>query len=287
MRLKRLLRWWVCRASTYSGISALRRWQRAKHGVRILAYHGIETPPTSALSVSVESFREQMRFLKENCTVISLDQFAEQIKNGEPFPDGGVILTFDDGFQNFFASALPVLREYALPATCFVIASQVDSGNRRFMNADELASALEGGLITVGSHSLTHRSIARIGERDAVREMTESKTRLEALLGEPIRHFCYPYGTFNDFDHRSESALKQGGYASACTSINGTNLRPDTIYRLRRTKVEWGDSLNTFKLMLRGGLDAWIVVDFLFRFAQRPRERPVPQPATDSAATTR
>lgn len=286
MRLKRLLRRLVCRATAYSGVSTVWYHALAKRGVRILAYHGVETPPRSALSVSVESFREQMRFLKENHAVISIDRFAEQTAGGGPFPAGSVLLTFDDGYGDFYANAFPVLQELQLPATCFVIASQIDGGNRRFMGADELKAMLDSGLITVGSHSFYHRSVSRLGDAEAITEIAESKAYLERALGTEIRHFCYPFGTYNDVGGGSGRILREAGYVTACTSINGINVEGTRPLRLRRTKVEWGDDIKTFKRMMRGGLDIWVLVDFFLRFLQGPRDRPVAESAAGSHATT-
>lgn len=258
--------------ATFSGAAPM--WYRlhARKAVRILAYHGIADEPDNPFTVSVTDFRDQIAHLKANCRVISLDQVADGGRGGDGPAEDRVVLTFDDGYRNFFTNAFPILQAAGLPATCFVIAGQLDGCDSRFLREPELAEMLESGLITVASHGYSHRSMAELPAEERRLEAERSKQVLEQRLGVPIRFFCYPYGTFNDFDGGCEQVLRDAGYELAVTSINGVNTVDRPHFRFRRTKIEGSDNLVTFSRLLRGGLDAWIIVDYFLRFLQRRRE---------------
>ena len=141
----------------------------------------------------------------------------------------------------------------------------------RFIKAGDLRKLVATNLITVGSHSLSHVSMAQVDTDSQRREAVGSRDILERNLETPVEFFCFPYGTFNDFDDKSIAELKKAGYRLACTSINGVNFRNTDVFRLRRTKIEWSDDIVTFSRILKGALDGWFLVDFFLRFLQTPR----------------
>lgn len=272
MKLKMFLRRAVAFGFSVSGLAALWNGLVARRGVRILAYHGVESPPQSPFSVSVDNFDSQMKYLKEKCNVITLTEFLDFRKDGHQWPDHSVVVTFDDGFFNVYENAFDILNKYGLPAECFVIAAKLNEKDRAFMGRDEVTSLSKSPLITIGSHSLTHRSIERVADqKERAAEVVQSKSDIERVLGSDIDHFCYPYGTYKDFGPKSVDAIQQAGYLAACTSVNGINFAETDPYRLRRTKIEWGDDPKTFRRIMNGALDAWWLVDYFLTFLQRPR----------------
>lgn len=257
--------------ASLSGTAFVWRLLVARHGVRILAYHGVEPTPSSPFSVSVESFKMQVAHLAAHYDVLDLPTLLRWQRGEYASDKPKIVLTFDDGFRNNLEFASPILKQYKLPATFFVIAGKLDQNDSRFMTAAEIHHLLNDKRFRIGSHTLNHRSVAQIDDAGRQEEIGTSKARLEKELSQPIDHFCYPYGTFNDFDHRSVAVLKQYRYALACTSINGINLRGADPFRLRRTKVEWSDNMTTFRRLLDGAMDGWFFIDYFLRFLQRPR----------------
>ena len=270
-RTKKAARRSVAWLTTYSALAPL--WYRlgARTSVRILAYHAIADEPDNPFSVSEQRFRDQIALLKQSYTVVSLSECFKDLNEGIERPNR-VVLTFDDGYRDFYKSAYPILREAGLPATCFVIGGMLQSNSERYLTIEQIDEMLQSGLIELGSHSLTHRSLAELSDDECAQEIEESKRLLEGISGSTIRFFCYPYGTFNDIDRRCEPFLRRAGYDAACTSINGVNRTAATPYRLRRTKIEGSDDIRTFSRILKGALDAWILVDFFLRSLQRRRQ---------------
>ncbi|MBN07654.1 MAG: polysaccharide deacetylase [Rhodospirillaceae bacterium] len=99
----------------------------------ILLYHGV----TSSSSIGIENvsrkhiseveFRRQIRFVKENCNPLTIEQVVYHCRTGQKFPPHSVAITFDDGFKNNFEIAAPVLREYQVPAVFYVCAGVINT----------------------------------------------------------------------------------------------------------------------------------------------------------------
>ncbi len=268
--VKRMGRRNIARLASYSGFTAVWNNAVAGKGIRILAYHGIEPDPKNDLAVSCDNFERQMRYLKENFHVLNLSSAYDLFLDGKGIHDDIIVLTFDDGYSNFWEFAYPILFKYRLPATIFVIADRLQSGGPRFMDISTVCRLAESPLVSVGSHSLNHLSMAQIPPDVRLWEINESKRILERILGQPVDHFCYPYGTRNDISEACERDLREGGYRLACSSLNGINVDASRPFRLRRTKVESGDDMRTFVRLLHGSLDVWYLVDLSLPFLQRP-----------------
>jgi peptidoglycan/xylan/chitin deacetylase (PgdA/CDA1 family) len=91
--------------------------------------------------------------------------------------------------------------------------------------------------ITIGSHTLTHPMLSALDHAQVERELVDSRARLEAVLGHPVRLFAYPFGKGTDFTEHVKRAVQKAGYAAACTTIDGgAGLEPDP-FELRRVKI--------------------------------------------------
>jgi peptidoglycan/xylan/chitin deacetylase (PgdA/CDA1 family) len=101
-----------------------------RHSLVILMYHGVTDEQTSIpdwCQVRVEDFRRQMEFLSREYRVLPLGEAVARLRNGLPLPDRTACLTFDDGYKNFYTHAWPILSQYELPSTVFVITALPDS----------------------------------------------------------------------------------------------------------------------------------------------------------------
>ena len=153
-----------------------------------------------------------------------------------------------------------------------MVTSKVESNEPDYMHWSELREILADGLVTIGSHTVSHKSLPSLDESEMQKEIGESKKVLENNLGVPVDFFSYPWGTLRDFNSRCIKAVSQSNYSLACTSVNGVNSNHDKRFKLRRTKIEWGDDLSVFTKILQGALDIWLMIDYCFRFLQRKEE---------------
>lgn len=107
-----------------------------RHDLRILAYHRILDVPDPArfdfdlelVSASPDAFRRQMQLLKRRFHPVALGEVVAALRSGRALPRNAVAVTFDDGYDDNYRLAFPILREVGVPATFFVSTGHVDSG---------------------------------------------------------------------------------------------------------------------------------------------------------------
>jgi peptidoglycan/xylan/chitin deacetylase (PgdA/CDA1 family) len=252
--------------------------------IRVLTYHRFGTVARDPYCISPADFKGQIAYLAESGIAISPGEFEESIFSGTPPRPGAVLVTIDDGFRSTYSSALPILRDYAVPAVAFVTPSLIGQSGATprvsqsnytpedYMDWRDLEQLARSN-IAIGSHSWTHRSLGRMSAAQVEDEAVRSREMLEQCLGEQVTAFAYPFGTHADFNARTASILKGVGYRYAFTSQHGTVHAGIEPFSLPRIKVESREGLWLFKLLLRGGLDAWSWVDHtLWRVQASDRE---------------
>lgn len=185
--------------------------------IPILMYHHIRdyNDPNDKigtnLSVSPQKLSEQLDYIKSKgyTTITFKDLQSNKI------PEKPIIITFDDGYQNFYQNAFPLFRDKKMTAVSFVIYNFI--GKSDYMDASEIKKINDYG-IEVGSHTLSHPDLTKITADKAKTEIENSKVGLEALLGGRIISFCYPSGKFSD---ATELLVKEAGYSYAVTTKSG------------------------------------------------------------------
>jgi peptidoglycan/xylan/chitin deacetylase (PgdA/CDA1 family) len=163
-----------------------------------------------------------------------------EARTGQSAAGPKAILTFDDGFANVLENALPVLSSHRCRAIQFLVADRLGQFNdwdvakgdvpERLMDATQVRDWLGAGM-AIGSHSLTHRNLRRLDPASAREEIMGSKKALEDRFGLEIKHFCYPYGSW---DERVLGWVAEAGYATACTLRFGVNSASTPPFELRR-----------------------------------------------------
>ena len=222
-------------------------------GVTILAYHRVHDD-NERYSVGPQQFSEQMQFLEQHgYTAISLAEMADAFSGGAALPPKPVVITFDDGYEDNFSTALPILEQYGMKATVFVIAGKV--GQPPYLSWEQAGQMLARG-VEIGSHTFSHADLSQAGDEQKRQEILQSKTLLESRLNRPVHFLAYPFGKF---DTAVFSLLQQAGYRGACTGIAGLNFAADPPYRWKRVNVPRPKlGLWEFRLrLLRAELVSW------------------------------
>lgn len=253
---RRRLRRLIAGLMHYSGLKALMNRLAAKPQIRILMYHNI-AEDGDPHSIPPALFETQMRWLAGHHVVVPLEQISQYYHQGSPLPDQVVALTFDDGFLSHYTTVYPVLKRYRLPATFFITPgwlSSPDAANDTFMGWEQL-HALDPAWITIGSHTSSHRALARLSEPQRQAELSHSKAWLEAQLGRPVLFFAYPFGGPHDVSAAAMAEAQACGYHLAVTAQAGVNHPRTNPYALWRTEVERTDDLFIFSHLLQGALD--------------------------------
>ncbi|MFC1570246.1 polysaccharide deacetylase family protein [Candidatus Omnitrophota bacterium] len=216
---------------------------RPRYVVPILMYHSISDEGGSSLHVTPENFSRQITFLKEKgCNVISLDEFVEGKKKGVKFPHDTVVITFDDGYENNYLYAFPVLAKYDMPATIFVITNYVDK-RKEYVTWDQVRLMMTKG-IDFGGHTRNDVYLPSVKDSARLRnEVAGPKKDIESNTGKEARYFCYPTGGFND---QVKLAVKESGYKGACTTNRGMDRFNHDVYEINRVKVTNSDMTKPF-----------------------------------------
>ncbi len=189
----------------------------------ILIYHAVREyrPGDSATArqyiITPETLEKELRFLKDqHLNSVSFAQLADALDNGTPLPSDPVIISFDDGWQSQYRSAVPLLKKYGFRATFFIFTNGI--GAKHFMTADQLRELADAGM-EIGSHSRSHPYLARIADARRLRqEIFDSRTKLEKVLGRPVTAFAYPFGHYTP---QIVELVKEAGYRAARSTYRG------------------------------------------------------------------
>ena len=220
----------------------------------ILMYHMVckpETKEESRYAITPKNFANHMRFLvQSNYQVLSLSSIERLISDQKFFPERSVVITFDDGFADNYESAYPILGEYGLPATIFLISAKIGGVNEwmsgtkaypvkpllNWVQVHEMAKHN----IEFGSHTVSHANLLEVSETQLRLELQDSKKELEDHFGMPVTQFAYPYGSYNQ---RCRDLVETVGYKLACTTRSGFNNEAVDALELRRLEVYGTDSV--------------------------------------------
>ncbi len=242
--------------------------------IPILMYHSIsgeensatrEKHPYYATTTSPSVFRRQMGILKEHgYETISLGEAAGLLKKKRKVVRPAVVITFDDGFRDFYDEAVPVLRHYGFSATMFLPTGYMSDSGETFLGRKMLTwgqvRELQKAGMRFGSHSVTHGKLVRLNRRRLLKELTISRREIEDHTGVETRSFSYPYALpdqHRTFISRLEALLRQAGYRQGVSTRIGVATSRDPVYFFKRIPVNrWDDDL-FFISKLRGGYD-WV-----------------------------
>jgi peptidoglycan/xylan/chitin deacetylase (PgdA/CDA1 family) len=221
--------------------------------VPILTYHYIRVNPDPrdrlgfALSVTPADFAAQMDWLASNGfhPVTPSDVYA-YLNGTRGLPSRPVILSFDDGYADFYTTALPILRAHDFTAVAYIVSGFV--GQSGYMSADQIVELDRRG-IEIGSHTVHHPNLARSSPGNVTFEVVASKQALEQLIGHPIYSFCYPSGLYNG---GVMAAVQTAGYSNATTTAFGYVHYMSDRYRWTRLRISGGEALGDFATALLG-----------------------------------
>ena len=223
--------------------SLLVLWLSEHYVVPIIMYHHVRyTQKTENNSVSPERFEWQMKYLSKNkYKVLSLDELVQGVKAKKRFSRKSVVITFDDGYDDNYIYALPILKKYHFPVIIFLPSELMNTPG--FLMWGELKQMMANGF-DVGSHTMRHAYLPDLKPEDQWKEITGSKESIERNLGIKLKYFCYPSGGFNE---TIKDMLKKSGYEGACTTNRGAIRFGKDVYQLKRIRLSDSDD-NEFKL---------------------------------------
>jgi len=209
----------------------------------ILMYHSVtpDAQPQNRLAVSVKAFEHQMHFLRaHHYTILPLSTLARLISENKKLPPRTITVTFDDGYKDNYTYAFPVLRKYNIPATIFLIVNEIERPEGDRLSWLNIRIMQASGLITFGSHTLTHPYLTEItSEAILKKEIFDSKKILEERLGRKVDIFCYPNGSFNK---KIRQLVIDAGYTLAMVTNPGKEYADNDLFLLKRLRISENSS---------------------------------------------
>ena len=211
----------------------------------ILLYHHILIgKPPDPYSVSIERFQEQLSYLKDyGYQSISVSKLIQAITVGADLPEKPIIFTFDDGNENVYSNAFPLMKKFGFTGTVYIIANRIDVEG--FFTKEQIKDLLSAGW-EVGSHGMKH--IDLVIDPGALRdEIGNSKKIIEDMLDLKLTSFAYPYGKATKI---TMDWVRQIGYlAGMGLGISNQHDKEDLFY-LSRRQVESNMDIHAFTKLL-------------------------------------
>jgi len=216
--------------------------------VPILMYHYIAPTPTNSplphLYTNPVIFEEQIRAIYDaGYNSVLVRDVGEALAGRKNLPVKPIVITFDDGYEDFYTTAVPILKKYGLRGTNYVIVDAVDKPG--YMTKKQLVELGQNPNIEIASHTLNHPNLKETEEAQARVELQDSKKRLAEIIGRSVDDFAYPFGFFRD---RDQKLCQEAGYLTCASTYPGTKQTYHgrfTLYRLR-PMYKVGDNLLQF-----------------------------------------
>jgi len=229
-------------------------WFKEQYVVSIIMYHKIDNnAEISKLSVSPKSFDRHISFLKRhNYNVVKLETMVELVKSGK-VPPKTIAITFDDGYEDNYIEAYPILRKYNIPATIFIVPNFI--GKDGYLTWDQIIKMSNSGVISIGSHTMSHSYLPSFQGEKLNTEIIDSKKIIESRIKKPVLSFSYPLGAFNDL---ARDKVIESGYKIAVATNPGKDYPKHDLFAMKRVRISrTSDNLFVFWIET-SGFYTWI-----------------------------
>ncbi len=206
--------------------------------VPVLMYHYISAAPATTtlpgLYLDPKIFSNQLAELKKDgYKTIFVSDLAISLRAEEKLADKPIVLTFDDGYEDFYTQAYPILKEYGFKATLYVIINRLDTPG--YLTKEQVKELASGGMVEIGSHTFNHPDLRTLKNRAAGFEIKDSRAALSKISGASILTFAYPFGYQTPADWAMVSSADYlgavGTQPGVCQSMSDIwlikRLRPD------------------------------------------------------------
>jgi peptidoglycan/xylan/chitin deacetylase (PgdA/CDA1 family) len=262
--------------------------------IPILMYHSISDSndsnrhPYYRTVTTPRVFEQHMKFLRDDgYQTIGLSEAVQRLKGPTEAAEKKVAITFDDGFEDFYSNAFPVLSKYRQSATMFLPTAYIGHQARKFKTTEcltwkQVRELQEAGM-QFGSHTVTHPQLRTLDTRDVEDEVRRSKDEIENELGSPVTSFSYPYAfpeADSAFTQRLGTILEETGYENGVSTIIGKAKAAKGRFFMSRLPANSSDDIPLFSAKLNGGYDWLHMLQLGSKF------RPSPSRIRGTSATT-
>ena len=210
----------------------------------LLYHHVLEKDPPLAYYISPADFETEMDLLRDwGYTPIPISLLVQAITQGASLPPRPIVISFDDGNEDIYTNAFPIMQKLGFPGVLYIVSNRV--GSKDYLGVPEITQMAAAGW-EVGSHSLDHLNLvdnAGILWNEAV----QSREDLQAALNLPIDTFAYPFGVA---DESTMSKISRYGYKAAVGLGTSSSQGPFNLFYLNRIVLDGTIDLDRFKAFL-------------------------------------
>ncbi len=215
--------------------TATPRVVKSKVRAHILMYHYVRTLTAEQaqadavgnnLSVSPDLLEQHLQSLQE----LGYQSISMRDAAAGKGTHRSVVLTFDDGYEDFYTTAWPLLKKYNYSATVYIISGKNGNG---FLTHEQIKELAASG-IEIGAHTTGHMNLASHTPEEQQIDLTASKRALEKLTGTPVTTLAYPAGRYTSDTMRIASDI---GFTSAVTTNFGIASIYDSAFELPRLRM--------------------------------------------------
>jgi peptidoglycan/xylan/chitin deacetylase (PgdA/CDA1 family) len=214
----------------------------------ILMYHYVRLPPPPTLdlmgfrlTVAPDAFAAQMDWLAANgYHTVTFDNVRRYWARVTPLPAKPVIITLDDGYQDLYTTAYPILVAHGFTAVAYIVSGFV--GERGYVTQGEILEMDRYG-IEIAAHTVNHANLAKASQAQLTYQVVESKSWLEKLVGHPVVDMAYPSGQYSQ---AAIAAVQRAGYYSAVTVADSVQHTQSNRYEWGRVRIGGAEALGEF-----------------------------------------
>ncbi|MED0851283.1 polysaccharide deacetylase family protein [Bacillus altitudinis] len=222
-------------------------WIQQKEPVAlpILMYHSISSG--NSLRVPKSEFAAHMKWLKDNGYVTLSPKEAYQVLATNSTPsEKYVLITFDDGYTDNYTKAFPILKEYGMKATIFMIEQSI--GRPHHLTDAQMDDMIAHG-ISIESHTIHHLELNRLTQKQQEEELKGSKVFFDQRFSQQTIMVSYPVGRYNE---DTLKLAKEAGYEMAVTTELGHAKKEQGMMSLHRLRISPGLSPESFGRLIEG-----------------------------------
>lgn len=185
------------------------------------------------LAITPEVLENQLKTLNsEGYQFLTVSDLAAVLDGKTTLPAKPVVLTFDDGYRDFYTDVFPLLKKYHAKATAYIVSDFIGKPNYMFL--PQLLEVHQSGLIEIAAHTEHHIDLSLAPYLRAKEEIMGSKQKLEKLFHIPVLAFAYPSGRFND---QAVQIVRSAGFTSAVSTMPGTEVTKENRFTLLRLRA--------------------------------------------------
>lgn len=259
--------------------------------IPILMYHSVAEDvddtvhPYFRTVTTPAAFARQVEWLRlQGYEAVTLSEATRMLQD-PGFPATGqakrVVLTFDDGFHDFYTTAVPILERAGFSATVFLSSAYIDKpflNGRDCLRTTEVKELCDKG-IEFGSHSASHRRLVELSREELIEEVAVSKLAIEDITGREVTLFSYPYRFPQEnlaFTRSLGELLDASGYRAGVTTVIGRSRPADDRRFLPRLPINDCDDTRLLQAKLEGHYDWLRSAQFLRKKSRALLRRSIP-----------